>query len=136
MITGIAHTNLLVPEGTLEAAYEFYVGTLGLTAIPVPELQRDTTAWFNITADGSQQIHIAFGANEADSPRHPCLRISSLEALQELRQRIWDHHVRGGAAAPMEADKPGEEISGETTAEYPTRFFARDYAGNRIEFSL
>jgi catechol 2,3-dioxygenase-like lactoylglutathione lyase family enzyme len=45
MITGIAHTNLLVPEGTLDSAHEFYVGTLGLTAIPVPQLQKDTTAW-------------------------------------------------------------------------------------------
>ncbi|EAU31725.1 conserved hypothetical protein [Aspergillus terreus NIH2624] len=132
MITGIAHTNLLVPEGTLDNAHEFYAGTLGLTASPVPQLQKNTTAWFNITPDGSQQIHIAFGTNERGSPRHPCLRVSSLEALQVLRQRIWDHHVRGGAAAPLEADKPGEEIS----AEYPTRFFARDYAGNRIEFSL
>jgi hypothetical protein len=25
---------------------------------------------------------------------------------------------------------------GEKGAEYPTRFFARDYAGNRLEFSL
>jgi hypothetical protein len=25
---------------------------------------------------------------------------------------------------------------GEKSAEYPKRFFARDYAGNRLEFSL
>jgi len=30
----------------------------------------------------------------------------------DLRQRVWEHHVRGDAAAPKEADKPGEENSG------------------------
>lgn len=68
---------------------------------------------FNITPDGSQQIHIAFGTNEPDSSRHPCLRLGSLDDLQTLRQRIWDHHVKGGPAAPMAVDKPGEAISGE-----------------------
>lgn len=28
------------------------------------------------------------------------------------------------------------EIVGAKGVEYPTRFFARDYAGNRLEFSL
>lgn len=45
MITGLAHANLLVPEGMLQDAYEFYEGTLGLKAVPVPELQRGTIAW-------------------------------------------------------------------------------------------
>ncbi|KAB8237677.1 hypothetical protein ETB97_008010 [Aspergillus alliaceus] len=136
MITSLAHINLLVPEGSLPEANEFYVGTLGLAAVPVPQAQIETTAWFNI-AGGPQQVHIATGINESlTSSRHPCFRIGSLEDLQRLQQRIWDHHVRGGRAAPREADKPGEPISGEMTAEYPTRFFARDFAGNRLEFSL
>jgi hypothetical protein len=29
-----------------------------------------------------------------------------------------------------------DRIVGEKGVEYPTRFFARDYAGNRLEFSL
>ena len=66
---------------------------------------------FDITP-GGQQIHIAFGPNELKSSRHPCFRLESPEALLELRQRIYDHHVAGGAAAPQEADKPGEEDSG------------------------
>ncbi|KAF4281783.1 hypothetical protein KXW98_001648 [Aspergillus fumigatus] len=135
MITGISHINLLVPPGTLNDAYTFYVDTLGLTAAPVPQLQKETTAWFNITPDGKQQIHIAFGQNEPDSPRHPCLRVGSLDDLQKLQQRIYDHHLRGGSAAPLQADPPGD-CSGEKGVEYPTRFFARDYAGNRLEFSL
>jgi hypothetical protein len=67
---------------------------------------------FNITPDGKQQIHIAFGQNEPDSPRHPCLRVGSLDDLQKLQQRIYDHHLRGGSAAPLQADPPGE-CSGE-----------------------
>ncbi|KAF9894837.1 hypothetical protein FE257_004458 [Aspergillus nanangensis] len=136
MITGIAHINLLVPPGTLDKAHEFYVGTLGFTAAPVPELQKGTLAWFNITPDGSQQIHVAFGTNEPGSSRHPCLKVSSPDALLALRQRIWDHHVAGSLGAPMEADKPGDQNSGASGVEYPNRFFARDYAGNRLEFSL
>ena len=109
---------------------------------------------FNITPDGKQQIHIAFGQNEPNSRRHPCFRVGSLDDLQKLQQRIYDHHLRGGPAAPLQADKPGESsgeagtilvgyetftdhrIVGAKGVEYPSRFFARDYAGNRLEFSL
>jgi hypothetical protein len=83
--------------------------------------------------------------------------------LLALRRKIYDHKQRGGESAPLEADKPGEESSGESQAfnsvnkrvwremmadwwifassgakgvEYPQRFFARDFAGNRLEFSL
>jgi catechol 2,3-dioxygenase-like lactoylglutathione lyase family enzyme len=45
MITGLAHINLLVPEGTLPEANEFYCETLGLKAAPVPQAQVETTAW-------------------------------------------------------------------------------------------
>ncbi|KAA8646465.1 putative glyoxalase family protein [Aspergillus tanneri] len=110
MITGISHINLLVPEGTLDQARRFYCDTLGLTSVPVPSLQKHTTAWFNINE--SQQVHIAFGTNDPDSPRHPCFRVGSPDELNRLKQRIWDHHVQGGDAAPLAADKPGEAISG------------------------
>jgi len=135
MITGIAHVNLTVPPGTLDLAEAFYGDTLGMHRVPVPHLQKDTLAWFDITPKG-QQIHIAFGPNEPESSRHPCFRLETAEALLKLQQRIWDHHVRGDPAAPMAADKPGEENSGSKGIEYPRRFFARDYAGNRLEFSL
>ncbi|TVY81229.1 hypothetical protein LSUE1_G004544 [Lachnellula suecica] len=135
MITGIAHINLLVPQGTLDQAEEFYSGILGFTRVPVPVLQKDTLAWFDITP-GGQQVHIAFGQNDLKSPRHPCFKIASPEALLELRTKIYDHHVSGKAAAPQEADKPGEVDSGAKGVEYPKRFFARDFAGNRLEFSL
>jgi hypothetical protein len=90
---------------------------------------------FDITP-GGQQIHVAFGQNEPKSSRHPCFRIESPAALLELRKRIWEHFERADQASPSEADKPGEVDSGAKGVEYPQRFFARDYAGNRLEFSL
>lgn len=90
---------------------------------------------FNI-GDSGQQVHVAPGVNETKtSNRHPCFKLQSQEKLLELQQRIWDHHERGGDAAPLEADSPGEN-SGTKGVEYPSRFFARDFAGNRLEFSL
>ncbi|KAL4913879.1 hypothetical protein BDW62DRAFT_205141 [Aspergillus aurantiobrunneus] len=135
MIIGLAHVNLLVPEGSLHLAEAFYGGTLGLTSAPVPHLQKGTVLWFNI-GDSGQQVHVAPGINESKtSDRHPCFKLQSQEKLHELQQRIWDHLVRGGDAAPLNADKPGEN-SGTKGVEYPSRFFARDYAGNRLEFSV
>lgn len=45
MITGIAHINLTVPEGSLHLADEFYRDTLGLKKVPVPKAQQNTLAW-------------------------------------------------------------------------------------------
>jgi catechol 2,3-dioxygenase-like lactoylglutathione lyase family enzyme len=138
MITGLHHVNLVVPPNTLELAREFYSDTLGLTPRPVPQLQRDRLAWFNMGTSG-QQVHIAIGKPEDfehTSSRHPCFKLGSVEDLIALRQRVWTHYERGGEAAPKEADKPGEKNSGAEGVEYPTRFFARDFAGNRLEFSV
>lgn len=115
MISGIAHVNLTIPSGGLEAAREFYAGTLGFTPRPVPQLQKDTLAWFDIGTSG-QQVHIAIGAPtdfQSTSSRHPCFKLQSPEALLELRRKIWEHFQRGGDGAPKAADKPGEEDSGE-----------------------
>ncbi|KAK4542350.1 hypothetical protein LTR36_006806 [Oleoguttula mirabilis] len=135
MISGLAHINLLVPPGTLAHAETFYGETLGLTPRPVPKMQKDSLRWFDI-ADSGQQVHIAFGPNESKSSRHPCFKLESQDALLKLRRRIWEHHEKGGEAAPEEADRPGEVNSGDQGVEYPSRFFARDYAGNRLEFTL
>ncbi|ETN39247.1 uncharacterized protein HMPREF1541_05470 [Cyphellophora europaea CBS 101466] len=134
-IVGLAHVNLIVPEGSLELANDFYGKTLGLTPREVPSLQRGTLAWFDIGTSG-QQVHIAFGPDEVESRRHPCFKLPSAEALFELQSRIWEHFQAGGKSAPRQADQPGQANSGSKGVEYPTRFFARDYAGNRLEFSL
>ncbi|RMZ82194.1 hypothetical protein DV738_g1733, partial [Chaetothyriales sp. CBS 135597] len=136
MITGLHHVNLLVPTGTLDLANEFYGTVLGLKSRAVPSLQHGKLAWFDI-ADSGQQVHIACGENlELNSSRHPCFKIASPEALLELQKRIWAHYEQGSESAPKSADKPGDQNSGSQGVEYPTRFFARDYAGNRLEFSL
>jgi catechol 2,3-dioxygenase-like lactoylglutathione lyase family enzyme len=138
MITGLHHINIVVPANTLNLAHDFYSTTLGLTPRAVPLLQRDSLAWFDIGASG-QQVHVAVGKPEDfayTSSRHPCFRVGSVKLLVELRKRVWDHYERGGEAAPKEADRPGEKNSGDQGVEYPTRFFARDYAGNRLEFSV
>ena len=137
MITGLHHVNLVVPPSTLHLAREFYGDTLGLTPRAVPQLQRDTLAWFDMGTSG-QQVHVAEKPEDfsRNSSHHPCFRLGSVEDLVTLRQRIWEHFERGGEAAPKEADKPGEKDSGSQGVEYPTRFFARDFAGNRLEFSV
>ncbi|KAJ5083889.1 hypothetical protein NUU61_008468 [Penicillium alfredii] len=134
MITGIAHINLTVPQDTLDQAEEFYGTTLGLTSTPVPVLQKGTIAWFNI-GSSAQQVHITFGPTDPSSSRHPCFKLASRQELEQLKGRVYEHYVRGGGAAPMTADKPGEINSGTQGKEYPERFFVRDYAGNLLEFT-
>ncbi|PSR97300.1 putative glyoxalase family protein [Coniella lustricola] len=143
MLTGIHHVNLVVPPNTFPAAHAFYATTLGMTPRAVPVAQKDTLAWFDIGPADSphprQQVHIAFGKPEDfsfPSSRHPCFRVASPEDLLALRQRVWDHFQRGGEGAPQAADQPGKEDSGAKGVEYPQRFFARDFAGNRLEFTL
>lgn len=57
-------------------------------------------------------MHISFGATDPEANRHPCFKLSSREELEEIKGSIYDHHARGGAAAPMSADKPGDVNSG------------------------
>ncbi|KAH8706982.1 hypothetical protein GQ44DRAFT_716119 [Phaeosphaeriaceae sp. PMI808] len=137
MILGIHHVNLVVPPDTLHLANEFYGNTLGLKPRPVPQLQRGTLAWFDI-GTSEQQVHIATKSEDFQlkSSRHPCFKLGGVEELAALQKKIWDHFEQRGESAPKEADKPGEKNSGAEGVEYPTRFFARDYAGNRLEFSL
>ncbi len=118
MITGVAHINLVVPGGTLDSARAFYGKTLGLAETPVPVLQRETLAWFNV-ADSGQQVHVSFGRAEdfeglaAQCARHPCFRIAGgPEALLGLQRRIWLHFREGGDGVPRECDEPGAENSG------------------------
>jgi hypothetical protein len=111
MITGLAHVNLIIPQGSLPQANAFYGDTLGLTPRPVPQLQKDRLAWFDIGTSG-QQVHIAFGPKEPESSRHPCFKIESPEKLLELQKRVYAHFEKGDEAAPRAADKPGEENSG------------------------
>lgn len=88
LIGGIAHVNLIVPAGTLDAANEFYGNVLGLISVPVPKSMEGKLAWFDITP-GGQQIHIAIGPPEVESSRHPCFKIPDADALLSLQERIF-----------------------------------------------
>lgn len=139
LITGLHHINITIPDDTLEFAKSFYAGTLGLTLRPVPAAQVNEIIWLDIGSSG-QQVHISLPKHVGDtappdSSRHPCFKVGSLEALVELQKRIYGHWLRGGDDAPLSADAVGE-TSGPTTKEYPKRFFARDFAGNRLEFTV
>lgn len=139
LITGLHHVNITIPDGSLPLAKSFYATTLGLTPRPVPAAQVHELAWFDVGASG-QQIHISLPKHahdtvRDDSSRHPCFRVGSPAALLELQRRVHEHWRRGGPDAPSQADPPGES-SGEKAPEYPQRFFARDYAGNRLEFTV
>lgn len=139
LITGLHHINLTIPHGTLDQAKSFYATTLGLTSRPVPAAQTHELAWFDIGASG-QQVHISLPKHDHDSipgdaSRHPCFRVGSPEALLALQERVHAHFTRGGDDAPASADAPGVS-SGAKGPEYPKRFFARDFAGNRLEFTV
>jgi hypothetical protein len=43
---------------------------------------------------------------------------------------------KAGEMPRRRSDMPGGKNSGAEGVEYPTRFFARDFAGNRLEFSV
>lgn len=66
---------------------------------------------FDIGSSG-QQIHVTCGPTDPKSTRHPCFKLPGRNELEAIRKSIFDHHIRGGPAAPMAADKPGEEGSG------------------------
>ncbi|KAK4207739.1 hypothetical protein QBC37DRAFT_433012 [Rhypophila decipiens] len=159
MITGLHHVNIIIPPSpsSLELANCFYGQTLGLTPRPVPAAQEGRLAWFDIGSSG-QQVHVAFGREHVDftesakkATRHPCFRVESVQKLRELQEKVWIHFSKGRLlgqegeraegriqreSAPMECDEPGKLDSGAQGPEYPTRFFARDFAGNRLEFTV
>lgn len=139
LITGLHHVNITVPYDGLALAKSFYASTLGLTPRPVPAAQVHELAWFDIGTSG-QQVHISLpkhndDISRDDASRHPCFRVGSPEALLALQRRVYAHWQRGGEGAPKAADAPGES-SGTKGLEYPKRFFARDFAGNRLEFTV
>lgn len=145
LISGLHHINLLVPPQTLHLARDFYAGSLGLHEAIVPASCKAYLAWFDIATSG-QQIHITSQHQlnqvqmqaQSESPRHPCFKISTQEKLDKIQQILWQLHERGGEGAPVYCDEPSSEVGEAQKAPggFPRRFFARDYAGNRLEFSL
>lgn len=144
LISGWHHVNLLVQPQTLHLARAFYADVLGLESTPVPESKKSHLMWFNIGTSG-QQLHITSEHNlnptqmkaQSESPRHPCFKVPAEDKLVILQQRLWVLCEQGGEGAPVQCDQPGTDNGGQGQAgEFPSRFFARDYAGNRLEFTV
>lgn len=63
------------------------------------------------------QIHMAYELESTfpkpwpRSSRHAAFSLASPEALLELQKRIWAHKQKGGKAAALSCDAPGEENS-------------------------
>lgn len=80
MLTGIAHVNLTVPEGTLDLAEEFYGKTLGMERVAVPALQKNTLAW-------SDQL-IPYGLTNSSYTASISHRISGLTSRPKANRYI------------------------------------------------
>jgi len=113
MLKRISHVNLAVDD--VEAARRFYGEVLGLEEIPRTEGQRRPGAWFRL---GALELHLSHepGADNRTSKRHVAFEVRELAALRE-------HLEEAGVAC-----EEGSPLLG------VQRFFARDPAGNRLEF--
>lgn len=148
LISNLDHINIQVPPHTLPLARLFYGTTLNLSETPAPPMSQPHLAWFLIgssthTIHISSQYHLTPGQLKAqtESPRHLCFKIDSEEKLRVLQERVYRHYEMGGPGAPVYCDEMSEwrekqSKGGKDTGGFPMRFFARDYAGNRIEFTL
>ena len=118
-IHGLHHVALPFPGTTdaIAAARHFYGSLVALTELTVPS-SVSGVLWFDAVAGTELHLYTDPEAPAVKSPRHPCLRVSGLDALRDrLRQ------------AGVELLEPGHEISGRT------RFFAFDPFGNAVEFA-
>jgi catechol 2,3-dioxygenase-like lactoylglutathione lyase family enzyme len=113
MLKRLAHVNLSVDD--VEAARRFYGQLLGLEEIARSEGQRRPGAWFRL---GALELHLSHepDPHNADSKRHVAFEVRDVDALRENLEEA-------GVAV-----EEGSEVRG------MRRFFARDPAGNRLEF--
>jgi catechol 2,3-dioxygenase-like lactoylglutathione lyase family enzyme len=111
----LAHVNISIDD--VEAARRFYGETLSLQSAPRPTDAGRPGCWFRL---GGVEVHLSEekGADNAKSKRHIAFEVAPSE-LEGIRNRLVD------AGAPIEEARP---IAG------VRRFFARDPAGNRLEF--
>ena len=120
VVRGLQHVALPFPGGAsaVAAARRFYGETLGLTELEPPAALAGSVLWF---AAGDAEIHLFVEpsgvAVNAQSRRHPCLR---LDDLAPFRRRLA---AEGVETIDSDADIPGRE-----------RFFAFDPFGNALEF--
>lgn len=109
----LAHVNLSIDD--VEAARRFYGDVLGLEAAARPADAGRPGCWFRL---GDAELHLSLeaGADNARSKRHVAFESGDLDGVRALLV---------AAGVPLEEARP---IAG------VRRFFARDPAGNRLEF--
>ena len=114
MIIGIDHIQLAMPAGQETLARAFYVGVLGLTEVPKPQvLAQRGGVWFE---SGSAKVHLGVEADFRPARKaHPGFLVS------DLREVIARCEAAGIAI-----------ISDEPLAGYE-RIHIHDPFGNRIE---
>jgi catechol 2,3-dioxygenase-like lactoylglutathione lyase family enzyme len=113
VLSRVAHVNLSIDD--VEAARRFYGKLLGLEAAPRPDDAGRPGCWFRL---GPVELHLSIeaGADNARSKRHVAFEVADLDGLRA--------HL-AAAGVPVEEGRPMPGVR---------RFFARDPAGNRLEF--
>ncbi len=100
------HVQVSGPAGCEHAVRGFYVGVLGMTEIPKPELLRARGgAWFRA---GGAEIHV--GIEEGFTPArkaHPGLAVADVDALAAAVEAAgapvtWDDAIPGLRPLPHE----------------------------------
>lgn len=115
-VRGLQHVSSPFPEGGHAALRSFYGELLGLRELPIPSTLLDMDlVWF--AAGDGLELHFFRGDTDPAAARHFCLDV---EDLTEARRRLAD---------------AGHETSDDTPIPNRPRFFCRDPAGNRVEFT-
>lgn len=111
----IAHVNLSIDD--VDAARAFYGELLGLAALARPADAGRSGCWYAV---GDLEIHLSLeeGADNRSSKRHLAFEVDDLAAL---RARLSSAGVAIDDRSPMQG---------------VDRFFVRDPAGNRLEFTV
>jgi catechol 2,3-dioxygenase-like lactoylglutathione lyase family enzyme len=113
LLRRIAHVNISVHD--IESARRFYGDTLGLAPAVRPNDAGRAGCWFCL---GDAELHVSLepNADNVSSKRHVAFEVSDLAALRARLQ---------AAGCAIEEGRPLDGMQ---------RFFARDPAGNRLEF--
>jgi catechol 2,3-dioxygenase-like lactoylglutathione lyase family enzyme len=116
MITGVHHTQIMIPVGAEEEARNFYCAVLGLCEVPKPEnLKGRGGFWLQLS---NSQVHIGVedGFDRTKTKAHIAYEVDDVAHMREL---LLSAGIQPKEGIPI----PGHE-----------RFECRDPFGNRVEF--
>jgi catechol 2,3-dioxygenase-like lactoylglutathione lyase family enzyme len=115
-VRGLQHVSSPFATGGQPALRAFYAELLGLRELPIPTtLVAMDLVWF--AAGDGLELHFFNGETDPAAARHFCLEVDD---LAETRRRLVN---------------AGHEPSDDTPIPNRPRFFCRDPAGNRVEFT-